>query len=335
MATIKDVAKDAGVSPSTVSRVINNHDRISPETKKKVKESMDKIGYYPNVIAQNLVNQESRTLGLIMPYSTEEAFADPFYAEVLRGIGAIAQENNYSILLITCKDDEDDELNASLKAVRSKKVDGLLLLRSRRDDLLIEKLSELDISFVVLGRPKEKLGVHWVNNDNIKASQKIVEHLIDLDHEKVALVTGEKDYIVYQDRLKGYKKALIENNLDYNKDYVIRCEGDRDSSYRATLKLVEDNPELTAIFGADDVMAYGIIKALKKLGLDVPGDIAVVGFNNNPFSGLISPPLTTVDINTYQLGVTSTNRLIKLIQDKSVTGYKEIVETDIIIRESS
>lgn len=335
MPTIKDVAKDAGVSPSTVSRVINNHDRISPETKKKVKESMDKIGYYPNVIAQNLVNQESRTLGLVMPYSTEEAFADPFYAEVLRGIGAVAQENNYSILLITCDDEEDDELEAGLKAVRSKKVDGLLLLRSRQDDPLIKKLTELDIPFVVLGRPRDETGVHWVNNDNIKASKKVVEHLINLEHQKIGLVTGDKEYIVYEDRLKGYKKALAENNLEYNKDWVIRCDGSKESARQATLKLLEENSELTAIFAADDVMAYGVVKALKELELSVPGDIAVVGFNNNPFSGLVSPPLTTVDINTYQLGITSTNRLIKLIQNKPVTGNKEIVETDIIIRESS
>ncbi|AGB40099.1 transcriptional regulator [Halobacteroides halobius DSM 5150] len=334
MPTIKDVAKKAGVSPSTVSRVVNNHPRISQETREEVLQAMDEIGYHPNVIAQNLVNQTTNTLGLVMAPSTEEAFADPFYAEVLRGIGSMAQKNGYSLLLIT-GDEEGGELEATLRAVRGKQVDGLLLLRAKKSDKLTDKLNEMNFPFVVVGRPEEEDKNYWVNNDNVQSSKELVEYLINLGHNKIGAFIGSEEYIVDQDRLKGYKLALKSHGIDYNQDYIVQIEsGKQEKAYRFTKDLLNSYPELTALYGIDDRIAYGAIKAVKELGFKIPEDIAIVGFNNNPLSELIEPALTTVDINTYELGRKATSLLIQVITEQVTSYCNDIVPTDLIVRES-
>ncbi len=333
MATIKDVAKEADVSPSTVSRVINDHPRISQATRDRVREAMDKIGYHPNIIAQSLVNQKTNTIGLVMPYSAEEVFADPFYAEVLRGIGAVTQTKGYSLLLINCNG-EEQELKSTMRAVKGKQVDGLLLLRAKRDDKLVTELKELDFPFVIVGRPEDEQNNYWVNNDNIQASKEVVEYLIELGHRNICLVTGSKEYIVYQDRWHGYKQALAENGLDYDSDYVLWIEGMQQEVYQKVKELLTTQPEVSAIFGVDDMMAYGAIQAIQELGLAIPDDIAVIGFNNNPLSKLITPALTTVDINTYQLGNQATKLLIRVINEEVDRYCHELVAADIIKRSS-
>ncbi|OCL25780.1 LacI family transcriptional regulator [Orenia metallireducens] len=333
MPTIKDVAKSAGVSPSTVSRVINNHPRISSETKKRVEKSMKEIGYHPNIIARSLVKQKTNTLGLVMPYSTEEAFADPFYSEILRGIGSVAQNKEYSLLLIT-SNGMKEELEVTLKAVRSKRVDGLLILRARSNDKLLKELKKLKTPFVIVGRPEDEKNNFWVNNDNIESTKKLVEYLIGLGHEKIGVITGDSKYIVYKDRLEGYKRALEDNGIEYNPNYIIQTTGHHGLTTKYTKELLESYPKLTAIFAVDDLMAYGAILGIKELGLKVPGDVSVVGFNNNPLSQLITPSLTTVDINIFELGSTATKSLINIINKEPTEYYHEIVKTNMIIRDS-
>ncbi|PRX26458.1 LacI family transcriptional regulator [Orenia metallireducens] len=333
MPTIKDVAKSAGVSPSTVSRVINNHPRISSETRKKVKESMKRIGYHPNIIARSLVKQKTNTLGLVMPYSTEEAFADPFYSEILRGIGSVAQDKEYSLLLIT-SNGEQEELEVTLKAVRSKRVDGLLILRAKSNDALLKELKELETPFVVVGRPEDEKNNFWVNNDNIESTKNLIEYLIGLGHKRIGVITGDSEYIVYKDRLEGYRRALYHNGIEYNPNYVIQTTGHHGLTTRYTKELLESYPKLTAIFAVDDLIAYGAILGIKELGLKVPDDISVVGFNNNPLSQLITPALTTVDINIFELGSTATKSLINIISEDPKEYYHEIVKTNIIVRDS-
>ncbi len=333
MPTIKDVAKDAGVSPSTVSRVINSNPKISKETSRKVRESMKKIGYYPNSIAQSLVNQKTDTIGLVMPYSPEEAFADPFYAEILRGIGGVAQKKGYSLLLITSNGSEE-EFEASIKAVKGKRVDGLLILRSRKDDILVKELKKLKFPYMIIGRPEDEDNNYWVNNDNLKSSSSLVEYLIKLGHKRIGLITGSKEYIVYQDRIEGYKSALKNNGIDYKAEYVIETTRVLETNKEVTKKLIKANQELTAIFAVDDMMAYGAILAIKELNMKVPDDISIVGFNNDLLSRLINPSLTTVDINTHQLGSTATENLIKIINNNSLDYYHELVPTTLVKRDS-
>lgn len=334
MPTLKDVAKKAGVAPSTVSRVINDSSRISEETKFKVRKIMDEIGYHPNINARNLVKQRSHNLGLVIPYSTEEAFADPFYSEILRGIGVLAHSKGFNLLLLT-SNGEDEEKKTVLNAVRGKQIDGVLLLRAKKEDKLIDELSKINFPFVIVGRPEEKDKYFWVNNDNIAASERVVDYLIENGHQNIAMIVGDENYIMNNDRLLGYKKSFQKNDLEINNDYIIRSEStDHQSIYMLTQKLIKEHPEITAFYGMSDTMAYTIMQAMNDMQIKIPEDISIVGFNNNPMSKIVSPPLTTVDINIYLLGNKATELLIGVINGKIDKYQHTIVPTNIIERDS-
>jgi DNA-binding LacI/PurR family transcriptional regulator len=334
MPTLKDVAKKAGVAPSTVSRVINDSSRISEETKFKVRKIMDEIGYHPNINARNLVKQRSHNLGLVIPYSTEEAFADPFYSEILRGIGVLAHSKGFNLLLLT-SNGEEEEKKTVLNAVRGKQIDGVLLLRAKKEDELIDELTKINFPFVIVGRPEEKDKYYWVNNDNITASEKVVDYLIKNGHQKIAMIIGDDNYIMNNDRLEGYRRSFEKNGLKINNDLIIRSDNtDHQNIYMLSQQMIKEHPEITAFYGMSDTMAYTIMQAMNDMNVKIPEDISIVGFNNNPMSKIVSPPLTTVDINIYLLGNKATELLIGVINGQVDKYQHTIVPTNIIERDS-
>ncbi|MFW5809115.1 MAG: LacI family DNA-binding transcriptional regulator [Halanaerobium sp.] len=334
MPTLKDVAKKAGVATSTVSRVINDSSRISDETKIKVRKIMNEIGYHPNVNARNLVKQRSHNLGLVIPYSTEEAFADPFYSEILRAIGVLAHSKGFNLLLLT-SNGEEEEKKTVLDAVKGKQIDGVLLLRAKKNDELIDELTKINFPFVIVGRPEAKDKYFWVNNDNVKASERIVDYLIDKGHKKIAVILGDDNYTVNEDRMQGYINSFQKNNLKIDQDLIVQSKKiDYHSIYMLSQKMVKDHPEITAFYGMSDTMAYTVMQALNDLKIKIPEDISIVGFNNNPMSKIVSPPLTTVDINIYLLGNKATELLIGVINEKIKKYEHTIVPANIIERNS-
>lgn len=334
MPTLKDVAKKAGVAPSTVSRVINDSSRISEETKFKVRKIMDEIGYHPNINARNLVKQRSHNLGLVIPYSTEEAFADPFYSEILRGIGVLAHSKGFNLLLLT-SNGEDEEKETVLDAVKGKQIDGVLLLRSKKADQLIDELNKIKFPFVIVGRPEAEDKYYWVNNDNIGASERVVDYLIKNGHRNIAMIVGDENYIMNEDRLQGYKNSFQKNNLKINEDLIVQSKKiDYHNVYMLCQKMIKDHPEITAFYGMSDTMAYTIMQAMNDMQMKIPEDISIVGFNNNPMSKIVSPPLTTVDINIYLLGNKATELLIGVINGQIKKYEHTIVPANIIERDS-
>lgn len=334
MTTLKDVAKKAGVAPSTVSRVINDSSRISEETKFKVRKIMDEMGYHPNITARNLVKQRSHNLGLVIPYSTEEAFADPFYSEILRGIGVLAHSKGFNLLLLT-SNGEKEEKETVLKAVRGKQIDGVLLLRSKKEDKLIDELTKINFPFVIVGRPEKKDKYYWVNNDNVKASERMVDYLIEKGHRKIAMIIGDDNYILNKDRLEGYHNSFKKHGLKVNNDLIVQSKKiDYQSIYLLSQKMIKEHPEITAFYGISDTMAYTIMQAMNDLNVKIPDDLSIVGFNNNPMSKIVSPPLTTVDINIYLLGNKATELLIGVINGKIDNFQHTVVPTNIIERGS-
>lgn len=334
MPTLKDVAKKAGVAPSTVSRVINDSSRISAETKQKVRSIMKEIGYHPNLNARNLVKQRSHNLGLVIPYSSEEAFADPFYSEILRAIGVLANSKGFNLLLLT-SDRAEKEKETVLNAVKGKQVDGILLLRAQKNDQLIKELKALNFPFVIVGRPENKEDYYWVNNDNIQASQKAVEYLIENGHRQIAIISGAKNYTMNIDRIQGYRQAFLAKGLSVREDLIILLKKiNYQNIYLQSQKIIKNYPEITAFYGMSDTMAYTIIQAMNDLNIKIPNDISIIGFNNNPVSKLISPPLTTVDINIYLLGNKATELLIAIINKKIKEPTATIIPSRLIIRKS-
>ncbi|MGB9679026.1 MAG: LacI family DNA-binding transcriptional regulator [Thermoanaerobacteraceae bacterium] len=330
--TIKDVAKRANVAPSTVSRVIADNPRISRETKERVWEAMKELGYYPNAIARSLASKVTNTIGLIMPRSTEEAFSNPFFPEVMRGISVVAHKENYD-LLISTSGNKEEEKQSVLNMVKGRRVDGIILLSSRTTDELIPWLRKDGFPFTVIGKPLDAKGVLWVDNDNIGASRLATKYLIKHGHKKIAFISGSLEYVVSLDRLDGYRLALEESNINFVRELVQQDEFSEDGGYMAMKRILEiDVP--TAVVVTDDIMAFGVIRAAIDKGYKVPKDISIIGFNNIPLSAFANPPLTTIDISTFDLGVKSAELLIYKLKKIEKQVDHVIVPVKLVERKS-
>jgi len=312
--TIKDVAKLAGVNPSTVSRVLAGSPLISEKTREKVKKAMAELGYHPDLNARNLARNETGTLGLVLPRAAEELFQNPFFPEVLRGITSQARKAGYDLLL-SSGTTEREEREAVLRLVDGRRCDGLILLVSRTDDVLMKELEKRAFPAVVIGKPLNNYRVGFVDNDNIGASFLATNYLIQKGHRQIGLIVGALGLVVSLDRLEGYKKAIKSAGFSFDRRYVVSADFSEEGGYRGVYELKKRFKNLPgAILCADDLQAFGAYRAIRELGLRVPEDVSVVGFNNVPLSSFVTPPLTTVDIHIYELGTKAVELLIQIVK---------------------
>lgn len=333
MVTIKDVARLAKVSPSTVSRVIADHKSISAETKERVRQAMAELGYYPNYIARSLIKRSSHALGLILSRSTESAFSNPFFAEILRGISKVTQEHQYALVLSTAENYKD-EAKQCLQMIMERRVDGLILLAPRVNDELILELAAHKHPFVVVGRVNGLPQHYAVNNDNIQASYSAVRHLLNLGHRRIAFLNGPAEYTFCQDRYQGYCMALREFGLEVDERYIRYAQLDHKDAYKLGKELLNLRPRPTAFFAVDDLMVIGLYRAIKEERLNIPEDVAVVGFNDDSFAHLLDPPLTTVRIPIYEMGKAAAETIIAVLDGKKVTPPQKILSSELVIRGS-
>lgn len=332
--TIKEVAKLAGVSPSTVSRVISDSPRISDETKQAVREIMDELGYHPNAIARSLVNKATNTIGIVMPQSTERAFLNPFFPQALSGVSAAAHEQGYCILLSTGKS-EKEQLESIQNIVMGGRVDGVIIMYSSVDNSAMDALERLRTPVVVIGKPLKSKSALYVDNDNVEASFGVTEKLIKNGHKRIAFISGSFRLVVSLDRLDGYMNALKKYEIPFTKEYIVELsEFIKEGAYERTKQLLSLEERPTALVVTDDVMAFGAMDAIKESGLRIPEDIEVMSFNNVPSAELTSPSLTSVDIDAFALGYESSKLIIEKIRGEAKRD-RVIVPTNIIYRESS
>ncbi|MRG28822.1 LacI family DNA-binding transcriptional regulator [Laceyella tengchongensis] len=331
--TIKDVARLAGVSPSTVSRVISNHPRISKATAEKVRQAMETLGYHPNITAKKLVSKSTKTLGLVLPRSAEELFANPFFSEVLRGMLACANQKQYDLLMSSANNPKE-EMETVTRMVLGRQVDGMILIKPRKADPVIEKLLALDFPFVVLGRSLEHPDVPAVNNDNIAAAFDATVHLINQGHRRIGFVSGPPELVVSGDRLAGYQKALSQAKLPLRDEWVIASDILPKNGFHAVSMVMNAPDRPTAFVVSDDVVAFGMIRELVGAGYQIPEDVSVVGFNNIVLSELSNPPMTTVDIGIYHLGYQTARHLIRILQGEKVPEPNVTVPHRLVIRQS-
>ncbi len=328
---IKDVAKLANVSISTVSRVINNASNVQPETKKKVLDAIKKLNFKPNKIAQSLGGGSFHSIGVVSSRSSNQGFV-PL---ILQSIAEVADEKGYEIILNNSAD-EMKELEKCLSMIESKVVQGLILLSSRINDLLIEKLYELNFPFVVLGKVlNEYLAnrVYSVDTDNLADCKEALNYLISLGHKRIACIHAPLNYVVSKERLDGYIEAHKEAGIPVDYSLVANGGYDINQSYEAAIRLLKTPNPPTAIFATDDIKAVGAYKAMLELGLKIPEDISLIGHNNYDISQITTPPLTTIDVPILQLGKVVTEKLFDLIEGKT-TDVRTILDTKFIVRGS-
>lgn len=329
--TVKDVAKRAGVSPSTVSRVIADHPRISQATKERVRAVMRELNYQPNAAARSLARQRTQTIGVALSRAMDAALANPFFPEVLRGIGAAAQQARYSLTLTTATTYEE-ESRQCIELLTQRRVDGLVVLASHINDPLIDWLAEHPYPFVVLGRVPGR-DVPHVNNDNVAAAREATEHLLQQGHRRIAFLGGTLDYVVTVDRLDGYQQALEEAGQRVVSELVVTTDFSYEQANAAALSLLaEERP--TAVVAIDDGAALGVLAAARELGLRVPEDVSVVGFNDSPVCPHVAPPLTSVAIPVFDMGYAAAKMLCDVLAGES--GKQSVtLPTRLVVRQST
>jgi len=328
--TIKQVAKEANVSPSTVSRVLNDSLEISDKTKSVVKEVIKKLKYKPNAIARSLSNKKSRILGILIPGESKDLLKNSFFMEVMRGMSKYAQRNKYYITYAFSEDEktESDYIN---DFINSNLVDGVCLLRARSKDKSIKYLKETGCPFVVIGRPEESEGVLWVDNDNFQVTYNLVNELIKKGHKDIAFLGAKKEWNVTKDRFKGFKVGCEENGiLIQDQNVIMMNEFNEQEGINGTIRLLE-NSNPTAIIVEDDVLAFGTLKVLKEKNIN---NIEIIGFNNSPLAEFQIPPLSSIDINAIKLGYYAMKLLIDFLENNQTSINHHIIDSILIKRES-
>ncbi|QWU17795.1 transcriptional regulator, LacI family [Paenibacillus sophorae] len=335
--TIKDVAKRAGVSPSTVSRVLSGHPRISVETSRKVKSIMEEMGYHPNIMAKSLVSKTTNSICIILPKPAEELFTNLFFMELIRGIVTQASRSGYDVL-ISSGATEKEELEAVSRLLKGRRVDGAILLYSRKDDAVIDFLKNNGYPFVLVGRSDKYDDILSVDTDNLMAAYDATNHLITMGHKRIGFVSGPPNLIVSRDRLEGYRKAMKDNGLELKSEWIVEGEFLQDSGYRAMSFFMNLPSRPTALVVVDDIVSFGVLRGLSELNYSVPADLALVSFNNIPLSELSTPPISSIDIGIYHLGYTASQVLIQAIQKQNKEPgltRRFIIPHRLIVRESS
>lgn len=305
-ATIKDVAKLAGVSPSTVTRVIQNSSAISQKTKDSVRKAMVELNYHPNLNARSLVSSYTQVIGLVLPDDSDIFYQNPFFPTALRGISQVAADHNYAIQISTGKD-EEQRLEAISQMVYGRRVDGLIFLYSKPDDPLVQLAIQHHFPFLILGKAASPF-ISLVDNDNIQAAFEATSYFIQKGYQNLAFVAGNKELVVSQDRYKGYKKALKTYNIPLDDSKVKFSLGFllEDSSYKVMKKLMKQKPD--AIVTTDTMVAAGILRYLNEINTQLP----IISFDS------VKPKLAIdayVDVHAMQLGRVACDTLLQIIND--------------------
>jgi LacI family transcriptional regulator, galactose operon repressor len=329
MANLLDIARRAGVAPITVSRVINHSGYVSQSTKERVEAAVKELGYVPNTIARGLRSKRTHTLALIVTDIT-----NPYFTSMARGVEDVAGDSDFTV--IYCNTDESEtkeEKYANMLAQR--RVDGVLLVPSCGNAKTIKFFGSNDINVVVLDRRVSGVETDIVRSDSENGAHRLVKLLIGLGHKRIAMITGPKDVSTSGDRVIGYQQALIEAGLNESA-LVYYGAFNEQSGYELANQAMMQLPRPTALFGANNFIAMGVIKALHDLKLDVPGEVSVVGFDDLPDSMFIRPFLTVARQRAYEMGQLATELLLKRLSGGLSEGHRELIlPIEIIVREST
>ncbi|MRN53651.1 LacI family DNA-binding transcriptional regulator [Paenibacillus monticola] len=335
--TMKKVARRAGVSISTVSRVLSGHLNVREEISCKVKRIMKELGYTPNIIAKSLVSKTTNSICVLLPGPAEELFSNLFFMELIRGIVAGASRLGFDIL-ISSGATEQEELEVVSQLLKGRRVDGMIVLSSHYDDAVIEYLNTNSYPFVLVGRSDKYDGILSVDTNHSMAAYDATSHLITMGHERIGFVSGPQDLIVSRDRLEGYRNALLDHGLEWYPEWIVEGESLQDSGYGSISDFMNLPNRPTALVAVDDMVTFSVIRVLKQLKYKVPDDLAIVSFNNIPLAELSVPPISSIDTRIYDLGAMASQVLIQRIQHpEHENQYKNrfIIAHQLIERESS
>lgn len=327
--TIYDVAREAGVSMATVSRVVNHNPNVKPQTRKKVFEAIERLGYRPNAVARGLASKKTTTVGVVIPDISNANFA-----EVARGIEDIANMYHYNIILSNADKRKEKEIRV-INTLLEKQVDGLLFMGGVVTDEHVQAFNTSNVPIVLCATKDEQGTMPSVDIDHEGAAYDAVSKLISKGHKKIAMISATlQDPASGYARFQGYKRALEEANIAFREDYVRVGNYRYESGIEATQYFLELADRPTAIFSATDEMAIGAIHCLQDAGLNVPEDISIISVDNSRIASMVRPLLTTVAQPMYDIGAVSMRLLTKLMKKEAVEDARVILPHELIVRRS-
>jgi LacI family transcriptional regulator len=333
--TIKDLAKELGISPSTVSRALKDHPDISKETKRQVNELAERLNYQPNNIALSLRQRKTNTIGVVIP-----EIIHFFFSTVISGIEDIAYKAGYSVIIAQSNESYDRELKDT-KALFNGKVDGMLISISREtsDFGHFESLMERGLPLVFFDRVCDAIITDKIIIDDKEAADQATQHLIDQGCRRILHLSGPKSLLIGQQRLGGYLQALERNKIPVSDELIIDCgHGTEIEAAQKVHEFLQKYPAFDGVFATNDVAAMGAMMALKEKNVKIPEEVAVIGFGNWRFGALTDPPLSTVEQPGYEMGCEAAKHLIRQIElkdDESFEATTKILKTRVIPRKSS
>ena len=327
--TISDVAREAGVSLMTVSRVINDKGEISPATRSHVLDVIERLGYRPSRIAQGLATQRTGTLGLIVP-----DIANPFFSDIARGAEDRARAAGHHILVCNADESPKRELSV-LQSLEEKRVDGIVLCSSRLPDDALRSALTYHPAVVLVNRRLPRAQVGTVMLDDEAGARSATQHLLQSGHRAVGFLAGPLASYSSRQRSKGYHVALAAAGAPYDPDWVRACSYEVQGGRDTARTLLTDHPELTALFCYNDLVAIGALRASADLGRRVPDDLAIVGFDDIPMAALVTPALTTCRIRRHDLGSQAMSLLLDRIEGCTDGCQEVVLHPELIIRASA
>jgi LacI family transcriptional regulator len=331
--TLKDIARETGKSVTTVSRALNDYEDVSADTKALVLRVANELGYSPNTWAQRLQKQRTDTIGLIIP-TFGPRFSDPFFSELLAGIGNRAAQFGYD-LLVSTHAPGDEEVEAYCAAVQGRRVDGFILVRTRRKDARVECLQDANFPFVAFGRAEDNLDFPFVDEDGSYGMKLVTEHLTSLGHKRIACIAPPPELMFAHYRLKGFRDGLAEAGLPADDALVLVGDLTQRGGHEQACKLLDMPSPPTAIAACNDLMAFGAMSAAQEQGLVVAKDIAITGFDDIPMAEYSHPSLTTIHQPLYQIGGMVCEMLIRLIQGEALDEKQILLKPELIVRQST
>ena len=317
--TIRDVAKRAGVAPITVSRVINRSGNVSPATLSRVEKAIEELGYVPNYLARSLRLKRSHTLALVVTDIT-----NPFWTTVVRGVEDAAQDAGFSVIL--CNTDESESKQEQyLDVLIQKQVDGILLVPATSNGRIVAWIQKQRTPIVILDRAIEDVPVDVVRCDSQGGAYQLLQHLFSLGHRQIAVLTGSRRVSTASERVAGYIQAMEDAGIQVHKSWVQYGAFSQASGYEMAQRILEVDPRPTALLAGNNFIAIGALRAFKDAGLDVPGDMSVVSFDDLTPDLVIDPFLTVADQPAYEMGQQATGLLLARLSGEAPEGPQEIL----------
>lgn len=334
MPTIKDIAHLTGFSITTVSRALNGHDDVNAQTKEKIETTAEEIGYVPNMLAQNLVMKKSKTIGILVNELKRESAKDNFTFEILCGVNDALSDSDYEFVLLSTSTAK--QKNKTFKQLcEERQLAGIIIQGLKNDDPYLKEITSSTVPCVLIDILITNETTRYVTSDQVSSIKDAIKYLNRLGHKEIAYMNGSEGAHVSNIRKQGYLDALEEIGIPSKENYIMNGQYDENTAKKTALSFLINTPEITAIFCASDVMAIGVLNAAKELGLKVPEQLSIIGFDDIPLAQYTTPPLTTIAQSPYTMATCSTQLLISMIEGETEKTPFKILNSELIIRGST